>query len=119
MRGKKIAETYKSLLVEDKNLTKKQNEWYIYREYRENIVNWVKNKLNVRSQYWFHLKVKDENGKTIKFKTSMQKDNIVLKIYNGRTENIKTNNGVWAYLTNRQAELLIRELLFYIGANRK
>ena len=122
LTGKEIANSYKSLLnpKAKRRMAEIDKEMdYIYRGYRENIIEFVKNELNVLNQYWLNLKVKDEDGETIKFKTSMQKDKIVLKIYNGKTQNYKTNDGVWAYLTKKQAKLLIRELLFYIGADRK
>ena len=121
LTGKELANSYKSLLSpKAKRIAEIDKEMdCIYRGYRENIIEFVKNELNVSNQYWLNLKVKDEDGEIIKFKTSMQGDKIVLKIYNGKTYNYSTNDGVWAYLTKKQAKLLIRELLFYIDAHRE
>ena len=69
-----------------------------------------------------HMKVKNTDKNPMKFKTKRREGYFVLKSYgdpNCECRNCKckytTFGGIWAYITRRQALVLVRELLDYIG----
>ena len=69
-----------------------------------------------------HMKVKNADKNPMKFKTKRREGYFVLKSYgdpNCECRNCKckytTFGGIWAYITRRQALVLVRELLDYIG----
>jgi len=69
-----------------------------------------------------HMKVKNTDKNPMKFKTVRREGYFVLKSYgdpNCKCRNCEckssTFGGIWAYFTRRQALVLVRELLDYIG----
>ena len=69
-----------------------------------------------------HMQVKNADKNPMKFKTKIREGYFVLKSYgdpNCKCRNCEckssTFGGIWAYFTRRQALVLVRELLDYIG----
>ena len=71
-----------------------------------------------------HMKVKNAAKNPMKFKTKIREGYFVFKSYGDPSCECRncvckyaTFGGIWAYLTRRQALVLVRELLDYIGGH--
>ncbi|OUW96260.1 MAG: hypothetical protein CBD97_01655 [Pelagibacteraceae bacterium TMED237] len=85
------------------------------KKHKKNANHLVNNKINWHTNQggMLSLKVKNVEGNSFRLKTSIRGKDFVLKLYDMPRYN--TYNGVWANITKKQALILARELLIYVG----